>query len=269
MKKIIGIMAVGLLLLGFAGQGMAIQNFATGDLIRVVYAPGSTDEYATDLGTLTSLEAAAVAAGGTPALVNGSAFGSYDNSFSTENVTYYVYGGGGSADLAQLSTLTAPAEAKGLSSLTGSLLLMNTQYQTAANRVETTPLYTSGTAQTAAHSYITLMDGGTALAYPGTYSNFFTFDSEQSLSGLGSGGQVAMYLYNFNTAQGWTSTNPVNGALVTDSNNNGATFEVITTSSGTEVVEIPQVSSVPVPPSLLLLAPGLFGLIGLRRRVGK
>ena len=53
MKKILGIMVAGLLLLGFAGQSMAA--FATGDLIRVVY--DSTNQYVTDLGSLNSLEA--------------------------------------------------------------------------------------------------------------------------------------------------------------------------------------------------------------------
>ena len=53
-KSIVCMIAAALLLVGLAGQSMAA--FGTGDLIRIIYSPGSTYEYATDLGSLTNLE---------------------------------------------------------------------------------------------------------------------------------------------------------------------------------------------------------------------
>ena len=62
MKKICGLIVAALLFCFFTGQAMA-DNFAQGDLIRALYntnysyglPTGGTYEYATDLGSLTSL----------------------------------------------------------------------------------------------------------------------------------------------------------------------------------------------------------------------
>jgi hypothetical protein len=261
MKKIIGVMAAGALLLGFAGQSMA--SFTNGDLIRVVYSPGSTYEYATDLGSLTSLENNA-SNSTTP--ITGSAFTGYaGTSYANLNVTYYVEGGATSADIAAPTSQAAPQQQSATSSLIGKMNNMATLYNTAADRIQSAPSYTAQVSQTNAHAYVQSMNGATA--YVGTYGNFVpaTTDVEGSLAPLAAGGSVAMYLYNFTSTDGWVSGGPtLAGSLVT--NTDGTAFEILTVANGTEIVEGPAGSPVPVPPSMLLLGSGLLGLIGLRRK---
>ncbi|MGD0660874.1 MAG: hypothetical protein ABSD38_22665 [Syntrophorhabdales bacterium] len=268
MKKMLaGMMVAGALLLGFAGQSMATTgDFLTGDLIRVVYSPGGTYEYATDLGSLSSLE---TGLGTTPALISGSSFTGYTGTgYSTLDVTYFVYVGGttASTDIASATTSGAPVQQKTLTSASGWMAAVSSSsyYGKASNQIQTSPLYTAELGQSNAESYVVKMNGGTT--YPGQYGELLTADAESNLGTLGSSGTVAMYLYNFNNNDGYAAPGTQAGSIVSV---NGDYFEIITTTGGTELAEVVPAATVPVPPSLLLLAPGLLGLVGLRRKVGK
>ncbi len=265
MKKMMaGILVAGLLLFGFAGQSLAA--FATGDLIRIVYSPGGQYEYATDLGSLTGLQGSATT---TAALIANSGFTTYaGSSYSSLDVTYWVYVGGSntSLDIASATSNTAPVVQAALPSGWMQQISSTTYYDKSTNHVSssvsTVPGYTaqlSQTLATGAGSYVYKLDGN-GTGYPGSYDNSLTTDVESNLGALAnSGGSVAMYLYNFNINTSGA------GTLVIDSGSNNI-FEIITTANGTEIEEVQQPSSVPIPPSMLLLAPGLLGLIGLRRR---
>ena len=59
MKKLLGVLAAGLLVFGAAGMANAdLTDGNTGDLVRVIYqttASGGTYEFASDLGSITSV----------------------------------------------------------------------------------------------------------------------------------------------------------------------------------------------------------------------
>jgi hypothetical protein len=112
----------------------------------------------------------------------------------------------------------------------------------------------SATVSTGANGYYAKMDGGGSSV--GTMSGFTTPTFTATEANLGSG-SVAFQLYN------WTGNPPAN--------NNGTDIASLNTvyNSGTgtftTTIAAPA-AAVPVPPSVLLLAPGLLGLVGLRRR---
>ena len=113
--------------------------------------------------------------------------------------------------------------------------------------------------ESTAGSYWNELNIGSGNNY-GTYAQFLPLGSgEANLGVLANGGNVLMTLYSYDANAGTAL-----GALTV----NGETVELETLVSGgvgvTELVLEP--AAVPIPPSMLLLAPGLLGLIGLRRR---
>jgi hypothetical protein len=264
MKKILaGTMIAGLLLFGFAGQSMAA--FTTGDLIQVVY--DSTYEYATDLGSLTSLEAITTTTllNGSSGTVNsqftgtlsGTALAALPSGSNQLTVAYYVEGTSTATIGAPVASGILAGGGGGVGSINGGLTDNNSYY--AANTISgTSTAKALKSGSTANNSFYNLEEGGGS--YDGTYGNNLGSGAEAVLTGTGS---VIFNLYSFNNNEVF---NYLNGTLV--NNSSGQAFEIETLDvGGVMESEIVAQSSVPIPPSMLLLAPGLLGLIGLRRKV--
>jgi len=266
MKKIIGIMAVGLLLLGFAGQSMA-SNFAAGDLIRVTFVTnydqygnplGPTTEYAADLGTLSSLEAltSTTVVGANFTQYTGTNFGTVTGGVLTSGiqVAYYVQGTGtASTSTAYIGSQSAPALGGGVSysGLNSAFSSLKTLYSKTGNFISATQ--SAQVSEPTTGDYWEQFDG--AGNNWGTFDNYLLGEgaAEYSLLPLETlGGYIDETLYGYN-ASGPT------GSSVLDVR----TIDV----GGVGETEIVVASAVPVPPSLLLFVPGLLGLIGLRRKV--
>ena len=255
MKKLLGVIVAGLLLLGFAGQGMAA--FSTGDLIRVVY--DSTYEYASDLGALSKLETLPL---NTP--VGDPFTGLAGTDYANMTVAYYVVGSAATTN--NYDYLGAPSTAQPLTmdgsshgTLRSNINLISTLY---AGHIAPGYTETAEVLKATVHSFWELAEQNGAAK--GTYA-FFTSGAESSLASLASGGDVDFYLYGF---KGATTLGTV-GTLLTAGD--PAPFDIRTYVNAlgvgeSEVVE-GQVSGVPIPPSMLLFAPGLLGLIGLKRRL--
>jgi hypothetical protein len=114
------------------------------------------------------------------------------------------------------------------------------------------------------------MNGGGA--YIGAYNQFLPGGSaEANLSPLATGGKVTMNLYVYNAANVSSGTQ-TQGILLANNAGNVMPYFFLTTLVDTKPGAMygEAVTMVnPIPPSLFLLAPGLFGLIGLRRKVHK
>ncbi len=100
----------------------------------------------------------------------------------------------------------------------------------------------------------------------GSYGFYFNIGSAESALNplLTAGSFVDMTLYSYDSLLG------ANGPVLL-SNNDILGLRTINVGGvgETEIVDLgAPPSAVPVPPSMLLLAPGLFGLIGLRKKVG-
>jgi hypothetical protein len=253
-------MIAGLLLFGFAGQSMAA--FTTGDLIQVVY--DSTYEYATNLGSLTSLEAITTTTllNGSSGTVNsqftgtlsGTALAALPSGSNQLTVAYYVESNTASIVGAPVASGTLVGGFGDVSAMNGGLIDNNNLYT--SNTISGTS--TAKVAKSAINSFYDLEEQtGTG---NGTYDFNIAGGAEAVLTGTGS---VIYNLYTFNENQ---ISNGLNGTLV--NNSSGKTFEIETLDvGGVMETEIVAQSSVPIPPSMLLLAPGLLGLIGLRRKV--
>jgi len=274
MKKILGILLVmTLLVAGFVVQARADFAAADMDLIRVVYnTPATTGqpqpgvsgyEVITDLGSISSLLASVAGSGsvtvggGQNAFTNFQGFGS-TTSFANLMVTYYAGNFIAGPNMAYISGSQQLASIGNMGGTFGNAYVPLAAIQGGAP-------YLQGSTNTGVisqtdpnvNSFAQNVEGTT----PGTYNGFLTnttnaLATESRLTALGSGGTVSQNLYYFsngNVAQ--------SGALVTS---NGA-LQIITESNGSTELEGGAV--VPVPPSILLLAPGLLGLFGIRRRM--
>jgi hypothetical protein len=253
MKKLLGLIVAAMLLCGFAGQAGA-TNFAKGDLIRVIYGGGNTVEYATDLGSLTSLEnkANTQTAGDTFTAYAGTGFGTMNVAYYVWNATSYI----GSP----VSSTTPPGTTQATwgASVYGNMSALSTEYKNSfisGSTITASVSNVSGVGDYAS-SYVALMNVGGS--QPGTYGAYLTSGTgETSLATLASGGSVDVNLYAF------ASTTQGAGTLLT--NTDGTIFDIRTLANGsTQIIET--AAPVPIPPSMLLLGTGLLGLIGLRRK---
>jgi len=274
MKKLIGIMAVGLLLFGFAGQSMATTAasagfFAAGDLIRVVYdtsynalgvPTGGTYETATDLGSVGSLTAL------TATTVVGDNFTQFTNpaAYNTLQVAYFVESGSITSSSSPLyigsTSATQPTPGSSASTLNGGMSNVLITYGN-ATLLGTDSIQIK---QSATNSYWGIMDA----SVPGSFSQFIGGGlGESGLASLATGGNVQESLYGYYEGPG-RGSNPITEGVL--KMNNGQTLDVETFVNGSGQGEseiVVEGAPVPIPPSLLLLAPGLFGLIGLRKKV--
>ncbi len=268
MKKILaGTMVAGMLLFGFAGQGKAAFSTTTGapgHVIQVVY--DSTYEYATDLGSLSSLEAVTsttVLAGSQfTGTLDGTALASSTN-FAGLTVAYYVQGS--SSTTSNITYLGAPVSSGALtasgisrSTVNGNLDNINLTY--ASNLISTTQTAKYAKANGNGFYYLAENNG----TVDGTYNSFVNGGAESSLAALATtGGYVDFNLYGFSNS---IATNAGTGTLTDNSSGQALDIRTLVV-NGVGETEIVAQSAVPVPPSLLLLAPGLLGLIGIRRKI--
>jgi hypothetical protein len=282
MKKALGlIIAAALLFCGLAGHAMAIipadPNFtAPGQLIRVVYdttynpigepqAGTGSFEVITDLGNLSTLLPAVM--GGTPKIVGGGAdaftnFAGYGTTipFSSLQVTYYA--------------LNAPGQSAFVS---GSAPLMSndsafTAFET-VNGVNQQATHPTGVGGIQGSAHTVEWPQGIARSFnswvenapsgPGTYQGFINsptgtaFLTESNLSPLDPfAGSVTQRLY------GWGSDVPgFSGDINTGTAGIPLCF-ITTNANGSTTLY-----ALPVPPAILLLGPGLVGLLGIRGRL--
>jgi hypothetical protein len=293
MKKMLVIFAAVLLVAGLAGQASAQYTFANGDLIRVVYdtsfntvtgypTPGSGSyDVVTDLGSLTTLTGALSTTPGSNSEVVGSSAtnDSFLQSFTVNGsnvspitttsslmVAYFVYNPATTTIYSSVSQTPSVTPTQGsrkytpASGLISTVLADESLYQ-ATNGSGATASSTAVEAQSYTNSWSAHVDEGIV----GSLGSFLTttnaFDTEAIVANLvAAGANGYQYLYAF--ADG-SSSGP--GTLVTVDNEN---LEIFTNANGSTTLEIaPQVAQTPIPPGLLLLAPGLLGLVGIRRRL--
>lgn len=269
MKKMLLLTLAAFLLCGFAGHAMA-SFFADGDLIRVVYQTsyngvgqptGGTAEYASDLGSLSALEA------NTTLTQAGSSFGSFSTNYYTAasganpatglQVAYFV------ADLASGAyNYNIYIGSKSTTQPTGDYSGLYTSLSTVV------PTYVSASggtlnnvtvAQSNPYSYWGTMQGNGA--YYGSYAQSIPVGAgEAGLAPLNTGGSVLMSLYAYDYSGGQ------DGAVLS---NNGKTLEIETlVVGGNPITEVGPMAT-PIPPSMLLLGTGFLGLIGFRRKSHK
>ena len=291
MKKILGILVAALLVAGFAGQASAGFSTFNNDeeLIRVVYnttynnagqpQPGTgTYDVITDLGSLSSLlstvsTSGSVNVGGgvnaynaTSFTVNGSTINTGFATSSNLQVAYFAVnddanGGNGAAwtSGSQTASLHSTGNYSGMDTVEIPRSLAGVAAYSA------TGTSTLVFAQSSPFSYQLAVEG----LSPGNYSGFLTstnaFDTEGKVSSLILGGANYQLLYGFlNSANIPQAGTPITatGAY------NGDDIGIFTNANGSTTLEaIAPQAPVPIPPSLLLLAPGLLGLVGIRRRL--
>ncbi|MGA2106102.1 MAG: hypothetical protein ABSH25_00495 [Syntrophorhabdales bacterium] len=268
MKKALGIMVAGLLLFGLAGQGMAA--FSTLDLVRTIYDPSSasTTEIGSDLGANALTTAGAYTAN--TYVGDHLATSLFSDPAATLEVSYYALNGSTSAWVTGSTTDTAQKlllhKNTNLSGLSTSLL----GYYAGLSTISGTASSVLGSTAVGNNSYYQLAENnGTGV---GTFASALSnispshTDATISLAALTTNGYVDStlwyFLYNNNTGTVGTEVVTIR-TFLTDS----ATSTNIDKNGTYIATEIdPQAPTVPIPPSLLLLAPGLLGLIGVRSR---
>jgi hypothetical protein len=257
MKKLFGLtIAAALTFCALAGQAMAA--FTTNyELIRVVYDKTTAVEVATDLGYLPDLITAMNANGGTLTVGGGA------SAFNLNDLSYFGTGAAYSdlkvAYFAVDPTATSKVYVSASSTPTtgtskwGAARSAFTSVRSYYNAAEVLGGTTVKGVTTAANCYYVKLDSNMA-ALEGTWDQLITAKlGESVLTALASGGSVSQTLYYF------ASPNQTGAQGV-------ATLTLITNADGSTTLQA-LASTVPVPPAALLLAPGLLGLIGIRRRI--
>lgn len=257
MKKLLGVLAAGLLVFGVAGQAKA--TFATGDLIRVVYEPNANGsdgyEVATDLGNATNIlnnVNGAFSTSNSLNLFSGTKFSSVNSDPTQLDVAYFATTGTGNAGKIFVSGTNGGTETNVISATNG--------YNTAAANL--TALYNGATVTTTNGAWIAMsnqksyyytMDGNndnTAGSFKGVLGSP-PQDGEIALPANGS--NVLQDIYYFATPLSGSTT--ISGSF---------TLETSVVNGIVTTTEVP--AAAPIPPSVLLLGCGLLGLIGIRRR---
>ena len=231
-------------------SSQAFAYFTTNDLIAVVY--NQTNEEAIDLGSITNVNIDTLASPLTLAAAGSiNLAGLQATSYSQLQIGLFAFSGMGTLQEYFATTqTTAPA-------LNSKLIL---SFSSAFTNV--TGYYSGlGTssieygAPTNRNSYFKQMDGNGNS--PGFYAGLNTAASstgESSLAALDTGGSVAMYLYHFNVASAAPGANT-------------PYYSILQINSDGSIVAEAAPATTPIPASILLFGSGLFGLLGIRRKI--
>jgi len=258
-SKMLGIfLMASLIVAGLAVPGHAVTYWQPGDLIRVVYDPFTQDEVATDLGVLSST-------------------GALTTTYSDPGVTLSQLGvtswsqfasqGGGVAYFA-MQDLTSP---NFLATATATTVTSIKSYS-GAN-------FQNGPASSMTDNYQLYSIGNTTNQATTTTTTSGSYEYEENDQGAtGSIGNYQWYPPHGTTNNYYGGEiDPVANSTVTQNIFEWAGSAIGKNQSGTLVGTIEtidtngdltsQYSSVPIPPSALLLLPGLLGLVGLRKKM--
>lgn len=270
MKKLLVVLAAGLLVVGLSGQANALWSAGTtNDLIRVVFEvtqPGaggtvSTYEEATDLGPVSSANTLANA-GSINLTQTGTGGGSLSlgslGSYGLQVAYFAVNGSSGPGATALWTSGTGVAggteENVGASAFKSGPGNAALSLLSAYNSISSSsPSVWQTTANLS--SYYTKMDyANTTLL--GGFHGFLNTGAADGEAALALGGTATQGLYYWNPAG--TDNGPITASflLATSLSSSG----VLTTTYE------PLTSPTPIPPSVLLFGSGLLGLIGIKRR---
>lgn len=275
----LAILGCALLVFGIAAPGHAA--FVTGDLIQVVYDTATGEEVGTDLGPLSSI----LSSGGETFTANPvtltqlgvASFSQLGTIITTEGpdlgatvggVAYFVVSSssniGSSSTYAAVAATAANLANSGTANFSGyksaATAVMN-GYATAAGAGNNQAVVS--TSSTTSYWKEMNQNGGTGLI--GSYNGWLSTTSGQNAFGgevvpvdFGSVSQTLYQWVGGGGLAGGTLGTPI-GTITTETLEVG-NQEVL------EAIYTPE-ATVPLPPSALFMLPGLFGLIGLRRRI--
>lgn len=276
----LGILIALLLVFGVVAPGHAA--FTQGDLIRVVYDLGTTTEEATDLGSLsTILSTSGLQTLGSGALADQLGDFGAGQSWSAVNVAYFVY------QTATTNTATNPGSYVAVSStassvynywngwngVSGNAVNILNYYSTAAannNTGSTAVASTSG-----ASSYYQLMDKAGSLSQQYAFGGWLASNNNDTLSqtgetnaGTGSSQNTNLFEWTGSSISGTYARNGYTGLNVSQLGTLIASVQTVEGANGLyTTLTSDEAAPVPVPPSVFLMAPGLLGLLGLRKRM--
>ncbi|MGO9687401.1 MAG: hypothetical protein ACLP2X_02470 [Syntrophobacteraceae bacterium] len=259
MKKLLVVLAAGLLVFGVAGQAKAA--FSTGDLVRVMYDASTGVEVATDMGSVSSL---ASSTNNTAFdVISLSTFGT-TATWSQVNTAYFaITTGSPLVDfIAGTATPTAQLIVGGGTGVNGTIGSILSNYSS-LSAIAGDPNSVS-VATTAQNTYYNNLNAGGAKT--ATYNgNIVVGTMSNTEVNNAIGGTQLLYSFTgpFPTGRGGTVSN---GVLVAAAIPTG--FTIVTDVNGVNgASEInPAGSAAPIPPSILLMGSGLLGLIGVGRR---
>ena len=269
--KLLGLLLAALLVLGFAGQGMATTTFGPDSMIRTYYdsaLSGSSTETATNMNT--SLLTSATYSAGVIGDVIGS---SLLPSFSTAKVSYWGYSGlNTSSDQYWVSNNgSAPKIGGGQSDGLGANIDVANggfsgvvpNYNGAAGAVGSVSGAPNSITIARANGYYGGSEG-TGSAQGSFFSTMTPAQASISLAALATTGYVdtTFWYFNYNGSQSAVSGVSLATLRTYRADANGSENFTGGLYVATEIIP----SAVPIPPSVLLLGSGLLGLIGLRRR---
>ena len=238
-------------MLSLAGRAQAgCSNFCDGDLVRVMYDTNTHFEMATDLGAISALQAAgnwtapAVALGTGPGQFNAASWGEV-------NAAYFALGTGAVTPyIASTGTLTPVGTGNG-SSLIGNLNALLGFYGMYAAGSNTWSFLYVQNGITITNSYYYVMDGnGNTVGSMGGYLDTLSSGRTE----VNNGSLSTQLLFAF--------ANPDSTAAGAASGLTIQTLSGLTTITYSSTTTKPA----PIPPSILLLGPGLLVAIGVHRK---
>jgi len=257
MKKIIMLLVVAALMLGVSGQAMAY--FTDNDLIRVVYSTrnGTGYEYATDLGSISSLGISGTGGAytGGPQTISTSNFGILpgQSNFNSMYVTYFIVNATGNGNTGQAWTSGAMTNGGYFVPNNGSTFENATELpMTLWNGVGTISAQNAQVEGTGLSFWVQAQTSGSTI---GTYGGFLDNTkplNEVNLTPLTTGGAVDQLLYYY-------------GSNINAGGRGTVVAELITNANGSTTIE--GVAATPIPAAVYLFGSGLLGMFGLRRKM--